>query len=592
MNARDPRLLAALVGIGTAACSPAESTTEESPSYTETRPSFSSRTTSEASTDLRLTDITASAGIDFRHATGAFGDKWMPETMGSGVAVFDYDGDGWPDLFFVNSTGWDGHAEDRGATSKLYRNLGDGTFRDVTRLVGLAKPLYGMGVAAADYDADGDVDLYVTAVGDNRLYRNDGGRFSDVTAEMGAAGNAAGASDPAWSAAAAWFDADLDGWVDLLVCNYVDWTPETDLFFSRDGVNKSYATPEEYEGESCRLLHNESGRRFSDVTVEAGLENPDGKSLGIFVDDFNDDGWPDIAITNDTYQNFLYLNQGDGTFVDAGQRAGVAFDEGGRARAGMGVDVADILNRGQLSIAIGNFSNEPVALYTQIGGELFQDLAGAARLTRATLLPLTFGLRFADLDLDRYVDLVLGNGHIEPEIEAIQSDVSFAQAPQLFQNDGRGRFVEVSELLGEGFSEPIVARGIATADIDRDGDLDLVITTNGGAPKLYRNDLTADATWIRVRLEGAWPNRAAIGAAVHVFVGGVAQRFVVATSSSYLSQSETNPVLAGLDGAPAADSVVVRWPTGGRGVSGAVQAGQEIVISETPTDPDRPGGGR
>ena len=571
--------------------------TAEAPSYTQTRPSFTARAGADATTSIRFTDVTAEAGIRFVHATGAFGEKWMPETMGSGVIVLDYDGDGWPDLFFINSTGWDGRAEDRGATSMLLRNLGDGTFRDVTREAGLARPIYGMGGSAADYDADGDTDLYVTAVGDNRLYRNDGGRFTDVTRETGTEGNAPGAADPAWSAASAWFDADGDGWLDLLVCNYVDWTPETDLFFTRDGVNKSYATPEEYDGESCRLLRNEpasaagveaggagsqggGARRFRDVTAESGLENPEGKSLGIVIDDFTGDGLPDVAIANDTYQNFLYRNEGDGTFVDVALDAGVAFDEFGRARAGMGVDVGDILNRGQLSIAIGNFSNEPVSLFTQIQAGLFQDLAGSARLTRSTLLPLTFGLRFADIDLDRYVDLVLGNGHIEPEIEAIQGDVTFAQAPQLFRNNGRGGFEDAGALVGGGFDEPIVARGVATFDYDRDGDLDLVISTNGGPAKLFRNDLESGPGWVRLRLEGAAPNLGAVGATVRVFVGDEAQRFVVSTASSYLSQSEANPVLAGLGGGARADSVVVVWPGGARTVTGPVEAGAALTIRE------------
>lgn len=565
--------------------------TAEAPSYTQTRPGFTERAGSDATTSVRFTDVTDAARIDFVHATGAFGEKWMPETMGSGVIVLDYNGDRWPDLFFVNSTGWEGRAEDRGATSRLLHNLGDGTFRDVTAEAGLGRPLYGMGGTAADYDADGDTDLYVTAVGDNRLYRNDGGRFTDVTRETGTEGNAPGAADPAWSTASAWFDADGDGWLDLLVCNYVDWTPETDLFFTRDGVNKSYATPEEYSGESCRLLRNEaapgggsgagapSARGFRDVTAESGLENPEGKSLGIVIDDFTGDGLPDIAIANDTYQNFLYENLGEGKYADVALDAGVAFDEFGRARAGMGVDVGDILNRGQLSIAIGNFSNEPVSLFTQIQEDLFQDLAGAAQLTRSTLLPLTFGLRFADLDLDRYVDLVLGNGHIEPEIEAIQGDVTFAQPPQLFRNNGRGGFLDVGALVGGGFDEPIVARGVVTFDYDRDGDLDLVISTNGGPAKLFRNDLEPGPGWVRLRLEGAAPNLGAIGATVQVFVEEVAQRFVVSTASSYLSQSEVNPVLAGLGGAARADSVVVTWPGGDRTVVGPVEAGEEVVIS-------------
>lgn len=602
MNPRHAGTLSICLLAAATACGPDEPADAEAPSYTQTRPSFTARQGSDATTSIRFTDVTAAAGIDFVHATGAFGEKWMPETMGSGVVVLDYDGDRWPDLFFVNSTGWEGRAEDRGARSMLLRNLGDGTFRDVTREAGLDRPIYGMGAAAADYDADGDTDLYVTAVGDNRLYRNDGGRFTDATSETGTAGNAPGAADPAWSTAAAWFDADGDGWLDLIVCNYVDWTPETDLFFTRDGVNKSYATPEEYNGESCRLLRNGpasgpasaggggspapgaaaqiSARRFRDVTAESGLENPEGKSLGIVIDDFTGDGLPDVAIANDTYQNFLYRNEGDGTFVDVALDAGVAFDEFGRARAGMGVDVGDVLNRGQLSIAIGNFSNEPVSLFTQIQAGLFQDLAGSARLTRSTLLPLTFGLRFADFDLDRYVDLVLGNGHIEPEIEAIQGDVTFAQPPQLFRNDGRGGFIDAGAMAGGGFDEPIVARGVATFDYDRDGDLDLVISTNGGPAKLFRNDLEPGPGWVRLRLEGAGPNLGAVGATVRVFVGDAAQRFTVSTASSYLSQSEANPVLAGLGGAARADSVVVVWPGGARTVTGPVEAGAALTIRE------------
>ncbi|MCZ0935202.1 MAG: CRTAC1 family protein [Gemmatimonadetes bacterium] len=598
MNARGAGPLSICLLAAAISCGPDEPEDAEAPSYTQTRPSFTARQGSDATTSIRFTDVTATARVDFVHATGAFGEKWMPETMGSGVVVLDYDGDRWPDLFFVNSTGWEGRAEDRGARSTLLRNLGDGTFRDVTREAGLDRPIYGMGGAAADYDADGDTDLYVTAVGDNRLYRNDGGRFTDVTAETGTAGNAPGATDPAWSTASAWFDADGDGWLDLLVCNYVDWTPETDLFFTRDGVNKSYATPEEYNGESCRLLRNEPAsagagassdpgatdqtpaRRFRDVTAESGLENPEGKSLGIVIDDFTGDGLPDVAIANDTYQNFLYRNEGDGTFADVALDAGVAFDEFGRARAGMGVDVGDILNRGQLSIAIGNFSNEPVSLFTQIQAGLFQDLAGSARLTRSTLLPLTFGLRFADFDLDRYVDLVLGNGHIEPEIEAIQGDVTFAQPPQLFRNDGRGGFIDAGAMAGGGFDEPIVARGVATLDFDRDGDLDLVVSTNGGPAKLFRNDLEPGPGWVRLRLEGAAPNLGAVGATVRVFVGDVAQRFVVSTASSYLSQSEANPVLAGLGGGARADSVVVVWPGGARTVTGPVEAGAALTIRE------------
>jgi len=569
-----------------AACAGDKPAADSSAGYTEP-PAYTVDSPDDAATDIRLADVTARAGLDFRHATGAFGEKWMPETMGSGVAFFDYDSDGWPDIFLVSSTGWPGHEPDRGATSRLYRNRGDGTFEDVTSRSGLGTAIYGMGVAAADFDADGDQDLYVTAVGPNHLFRNDGGHFVDVTTATGTAGDAPGSGAPAWSTAAAWLDADRDGWIDLLVCNYVDWTPETDLFTTLDGETKSYATPQEYEGESCRLLHSEHGSRFTDVTLVAGLENHEGKSLGVVVEDFDDDGWPDVAIANDTYQNFLYLNRGDGSFEDRALEAGVAFDEFGRARAGMGIDVADVLNRGELSIAIGNFSNEPVALYTQIDDRRFQDLAGAARLTHGTLLPLTFGLRFADLDLDGFVDLLLGNGHIEPDIQTVQAEVSFAQSPQLFLNDGRGQFVDVTATVGGGFAEPIVGRGIATADYDRDGDLDVLIGSNGGPAKLFRNDLpAARRSWLRIRLAGDAPNRDAIGAVARVFVGDRVLRFSVATSSSYLSQSETNPILAGLGGADGADSVVVRWPGGQVSRHGPLRAGSDTVLAQRSTPRD------
>ena len=505
----------------------------------------------------------------------------MPETMGSGVVFFDYDMDDWPDLYFVNSTGWPGREEGRGARPRLYRNLGDGTFADVTAETALDRPIYGMGATAADYDGDGDPDLYVTAVGDNRLYRNDAGVFIDVTRATGTEGNPPGATTPAWSTAAAWLDTDRDGWLDLFVCNYVKWTPETDLFTTYDGENKGYATPQEYEGESCRLLRNDGARAFEDVTARVGLENPEGKSLGVVVDDFNGDGWPDIAVANDTYQNFLYFSNADGTYRDAALEAGVAFDEFGRARAGMGMDVGDVINDGRLSIAIGNFSNEPVSLYTQIGESAFQDLAGAARITRATSLPLTFGLRFVDFDLDRYSDLVLGNGHIEPDIQRVEADVSFAQSPLLLANNGRGQFADVTGLVGGGFDEPIVARGIATSDFDRDGDLDVAITTNGGAAKLLRNDIDASRPgWVRLHVVGERPNTAAIGAVVRVWAEGSVQRFRVTTSSSYLSQSETNPVLAGLGGASAADSVVVTWPDGATTRHGRVEAGARVSLSK------------
>ncbi len=558
-----------------------ETETPVPPGYVEP-PSFTQLDSSGRQTALRFTDVTAEAGIDFTHVTGAFGEKWMPETMGSGGGFLDYDADGWPDIFLVNGAEWSGHQTGAAATARLYRNLRDGRFADVTRVAGLDISLYGMGAAFADYDGDGDTDVYLTAVGDNVLMRNDGGVFRDVTDAMRVTGNGERAGSPrAWSTGAAWVDVDRDGWVDLFVCNYVQWTPETDLFTTLDGVNKSYATPQQYQGESCRLYRNERGRAFVDVTEPAGVLNHEGKSLGVAVGDFNGDLWPDLVVANDVQPNFLYLNNGDGTFVDVAPRAGVGFDEFGRARAGMGVDVADVMGDGNLSIAIGNFSREPVSLYTQIGEELFQDRAGAARLTRSTLLPLTFGVLFADLDLDGAQDLLLANGHIEPDINTVQQDITFAQPPQVFVNDGQGRFHDVGPTVSEIFTQPLVARGIATADYDRDNDLDVLLTTNGAEPVLLRNDLPVEANWIGVHAKGNAPNRQAIGAVVTVFAGDLTQRRMVRTGSSYLSQSMVQPLVFGMGKHTQVDSLTVEWPVSGRrDVIGPLEVRMRYVVAE------------
>ncbi len=530
-----------------------------------------------------FSDFTAQAGIDFRHETGAFGDKWMPESMGSGCALFDYDGDGALDLLLVNGAHWPGReAAGPAPTPRLYRNRGDGRFEDVTEQVGLSFSLYGMGCAAGDFDGDGDLDLYLTAVGDNRLLRNDGGRFVDVTARAGVAGgrwrSEGGKEHPEWSTGAAWVDVDGDGWIDLFVCNYVRWSPETDLFTTIDGVNKSYATPQPYEGSTCRLYRNRGDGTFEEITKRAGIYNAQGKSLGVAVADFNGDGHPDLVVTNDTQPNFLYRSRGDGTFEEVGLASGIAYDEAGRARAGMGVDVASLDNDGKLAIAIGNFSREPVSFYRQSWEDFFIDEAGKRQIARSTLLRLTFGLLFLDYDLDGYLDLVLSNGHLEPEINRVQKEITYAQQAQLFWNDGEGRFYDVTDRSGAAFARQIVGRGLAYGDLDGDGDLDLVLTANGGSPLLMRNEGPAGRA-VRVQLRGAAPNRQALGAVATAVSGDLEQRAMVRTGSSYLSQSETT-LTFGLGERTRIDRLSVRWPGGGVETAEGVEAGATYVVEE------------
>ncbi|MFQ5550295.1 MAG: CRTAC1 family protein, partial [Gemmatimonadales bacterium] len=467
-------------------------------------------------------------------------------------------------------------------SSRLYRNRGDGSFDDVTVRAGLSAPLYGMGAAFGDYDGDGDPDIYITAVGTNMLLRNDGGVFVDATERAGVTGNdPTPGSAPSWSTGAAWLDFDRDGRVDLFVCNYVRWTPETDLYTTLDGVNKSYATPEVYDGDSCRLYRNEDGARFTDVTAPSGILNPDTKALGIAVTDVNDDGWPDMAVSNDTEPNHLFLNRRNGTFEDIALTVGVGYDEFGRARAGMGIDIAHVGAAGSRTIAIGNFSREPVSLYTQINPNVFSDRSAALGVANPTLMPLTFGLRFDDFNGDGHLDLMLANGHIEPDINLVQQSISFRQLPQIFLGTGE-RFVDYSARAGPPFRDSIVGRGVATADFDRDGDLDILITVNDGRARLLRNDLPqGENNWIRVSLEGTPPNTAALGASLTIFTDAGAQRRLVRTASSYLSQSYVNSLIIGIGKARRVDSLLVRWPTTDIvSQHGPVDANSELKIRE------------
>ncbi len=526
-------------------------------------------------------NITAEAGIDFTHCNGATGKKWMPETVGAGGGFFDYDGDGDADILLANGCEWPGHKTlDSKPTPKLYRNDGTGHFDDITVQTGLSEiSFYGMGLAAADYDGDGDCDLFLTGLGRNILLRNDEGRYCDVTTELLVCDSAerTGEVIPDWSTGVAWFDYDLDGDLDLFVCNYVAWSSDTDVYTTLDGTHKSYSMPQVYRGRTCRLFENRGGGRLADVSAAAGVLNDQGKSMSVLTGDFNQDHLLDIFVTNDTEPNFLYLNRGAGRFEEVGLLAGCGYDEHGRARAGMGVAAADLTNDGSLSIAIGNFSKEPVSLYERLGDmEMFVDAAGRAGISRPTLLTLTFGLVFADFDLDGWTDLMLANGHIEPEISTVQTEITFAQNPKLLRGNGSGRFDDISDRVGDDFAAPVVARALSCADIDQDGDLDVLLTVNGGRPRLLRNDLPADNHAIRVRLRGAGRNPDAVGALVTVSHGGMRQTRAVHTGGSYLSQSEFVQCI-GLGQVTVAE-VEVRWPNGEIEKLGKLDSGYTYTI--------------
>src|SRR4051794_14464440 len=526
-----------------------------------------------AAPPVTFTDVTAAAGITFRHNSGAFGKKYLPETLGSGAAFVDVDRDGWPDLFFVNSKNWPGRAGTPSLPA-LYRNNHNGTFTDVTRDSGLAVEMYGMGIAAADYDNDGDVDLYVTAVGANHLFRNTGaGRFEEVTAK-------AGVADTGFSTGAMWFDYDKDGRVDLYVAHYVEWTLEKDAYCSLDGKTKSYCTPETYKGQSGRLYHNRGDGTFEDVTRKAGLYDPSSKGLGVASLDFDGDGWPDLFVANDTQPNKLYRNKGDGTFTDVGMTAGVAFNDAGVARAGMGVDAADYDGSGRPSLVIGNFSNEMIALYKNEGDGLFIDEAPSSTIGKTSLLTLTFACFFFDVDLDGLLDIFAANGHVADDITRAQPKIASAQPPHLFRNAGGGRFEEMTGAAGPSLRQPMVARGAAYADIDNDGDLDLVITTNNGPARLLRNDGGSANHVLRVRVVGTRSNRDGIGARVKVTLeNGQTRWATVKTGSSYCSQSEL-PVTFGLAQATRVKAIEVAWPSGQVDRIPGAAAGQTLTIEE------------
>jgi hypothetical protein len=555
---------------------------------------------------IRFTDVAQSAGVTFRHESGRSGRFYLPETMGSGCAFLDYNHDGRLDLFLVNSSRLPGFAGKGPFFPALYRNRGDGTFEDVTKQAGLAVDCYGMGVAVGDYDNDGWPDLYLTALGPNFLFRNNGdGTFSDVTRRAGVGECAAptplrgrGSADglppppPQFSTSAAFLDYDRDGRLDLFVCNYCVWNPALNAVIHDAGGRTHMAGPRRYKGASSALYRNRGDGTFEDVTRRSGVYSSIGKSLGVLVFDLDDDGWPDLMIANDLEPNLLYRNRGDGTFREIGVEAGVAYSNAGKARAGMGIDSAEIANDGREAIVIGNNSTEGLALFQpdpgpragyppEAGGgdSAFTDVADAASIFTPSLPFLTFGALFVDLDNDGLKDLFAANGHIDEAIHDWQPNTTFAERPLLFRNVGMGHFQEIGAAAGPALQALTVARGLAAGDYDADGDLDLLVSVHNGRAMLLRNDTRAGNHWLAVRARGVKSNRSGIGTRVTVEAGGLRQRGWIRSGSSYCSASDL-VAWFGLGAAAKADRVTLRWPSGTVQTLKDLPVNREILVEE------------
>ncbi|MFY9253144.1 MAG: CRTAC1 family protein [Fuerstiella sp.] len=544
---------------------------------------------------LPFADISEAAGIDFVHENGAAGEKLLPETMGGGGAFLDFDGDGDQDILCVNSNNWawTTPAPQPAPTSALYENDGSGNFKNITAGSGLDVPFYGNGIACGDYDNDGRVDVYISAVGANHLFHNDGnGKFSDVTGAAGVAG-----TPDTWSTSCGWFDYDLDGDLDLMICNYIEWSREKDLSmeFTLDGTLRAYGRPTDFRGVFPILYRNDANGKFTDVSAEAGIQttNPNtgeplAKSLGITFSDINADGWPDVMIANDTVQNLLFINQKNGTFTESGASSGVAFDNSGNTRGAMGIDAACFRNSDAVGITIGNFANEMTALYVcQTPGmaePVFRDEAVSNGIGPVTRTELTFGVLFADFDLDSRLDILACNGHLEEDIQKVQSSQHYEQPPQLLWNCGSdydSEFMVASEdKTGSAFTKRMVGRGAARADIDGDGDIDVLLFSSGGKPRLLRNDQKLGNHWLRFKLTGTKTNKDAIGAVVQVVLpdDSVLTRTVMPTCS-YQSQSEL-PLTFGLGEANEIKSAKVIWPRGSESTIDVPNVDTTITVTE------------
>jgi len=522
--------------------------------------------------DIRFTDITEQSGIKYTHYDGKQGERLLPETMGGGSGFLDYDNDGDQDILFVNSCDWPWNKREEGKpapTMCLYQNDGKGAFSDVTQEAGLAVTFYGMGPAFGDYDNDGWVDVFITAVGKNHLFRNDHGKFVEVTDVAGVGG-----VPTQWSCPAMWFDYDRDGKLDLIVGNYVSWTREIDLSLASTlvGLERSYGQPTNFDGVHMYLYHNEGGGKFKEVGKEAGLHVlnpatgvPEAKSLGITMLDANHDGWMDVCVANDTVKNYLFVNKKDGTFEDQGVTMGVALTRDGQATGAMGIDCGNFRNDDCCGIVIGNFANEQSSLYLSDGKKAsFTDVAPTTGFGPQTRIRLTFGTVFADMDLDGRLDILCSNGHLEPEIQKVFPTQQYEQPSQLFWNAGKKQptqFVALAtEKTGPDFQKPMVGRSATFADIDSDGDLDVLFCANGGRARLLRNEQSQGNHWLRVRLKDK-ANTGAIGAVIVLDFGSDEKMMrTISTTRSYLSQTELTATFGLGNREP--KEMTIRWPDG------------------------------
>ncbi len=541
----------------------------------ETQQRSPAQSRSAGLTATSFTDVTASAGlVEFQHVTGAAGDKWFPESMGAGGGFIDYNGDGWQDILLVGGGVWPKEKEKKVPALWLYRNNGNQTFTNVTNATGLGDlSAYGFGVAVADFDNDGDQDFYFTTLQHDMLFRNEGGAFKEIGKAAGVAGEAV------WSSSAIFFDADRDGWLDLYAGNYVAWSSEKDLWCTLDGKTKSYCTPELYQGIPSRFFHNNGNGSFTDQTEAAGFGASPGKTLGLAELDYNRDGWPDLAVANDTQRNLLYKNNGNGRFSEIAAMSGVAYDENGRARAGMGIDAGIVDRTGNETIFVGNFSKEMIAVFHYTGNDLFTDRAAASKIGRPSLLTLTFGLFLFDFDLDGDLDLFAANGHVQQDIEITQDGIAYREPPHLFVNNGEGFFTDAAPNMGGVLAQPIVGRGTAYADYDHDGDLDILVTENGGPVHLWRNELNNGNHFLRVQVQGKEGNRDGIGTRIVAIVDSSRMERRIRSGSSFLASSEKVATF-GLGQATEVDSVIVYWLNGRVDRFANVKADRKLLLIE------------